>query len=103
MASENIMMAAVAAGGDRQELHELIRVHSQAAAAVVKNEGRPNDLIDRLKTEKAFADVDLESALDARKFVGRAPEQVDEFLQNIVAPIRERYQGRRPSETELTV
>ena len=103
MASENIMMAAVAAGGDRQELHELIRVHSQAAAAVVKNEGRPNDLIERLTTEDAFAGVDLEGTLDARKFVGRAPEQVDEFLQNIVAPIRERYQGRGPSETELTV
>ena len=64
MATENILMAAVAAGGDRQDLHERIRRHSQAAAAVVKQEGGRNDLIDRLAADPAFAKVDLQAALD---------------------------------------
>ncbi len=91
MATENIMMAAVAAGGDRQHLHEQIRQHSQAAGQVVKGEGKENDLMSRLKGDAAFANVDLEAALDVQQFIGRAPEQVDEFLANHVAPIRERY------------
>ena len=91
MASENILMAAVAAGGDRQHLHELIRQHSQAAAHVVKDEGKPNDLMQRLASDQAFASVDLDAALDVNQFVGRAPEQVDEFLAELVDPIRKRY------------
>ena len=58
MATENILMAAVAAGGDRQDLHERIRRHSQAAAAVVKEQGAANDLLERLKADPAFAEVD---------------------------------------------
>ena len=103
MASENILMAAVAAGGDRQALHELIRQHSQAAASVVKGEGQPNDLIQRLKTDAAFAGVDLDGALEARKFVGRAPEQVDQFLREVVAPIRQRYAAGDELSGEVTV
>ncbi|MEO1236651.1 MAG: adenylosuccinate lyase, partial [Planctomycetota bacterium] len=91
MASENLMMAAVQRGGDRQELHEVIRTHSQAAAARVKSEGRPNDLLDRLRGEPAFEGVDLDAALDPSSFVGRAPEQVDAFVAEVVGPIRERY------------
>jgi adenylosuccinate lyase len=91
MATENILMAAVAAGGDRQELHEKIRQHSQAAAVVVKQQGGDNDLIARLKGDKAFAAVNLDDAVDAAKLVGRSPEQVDEFLAEIVAPIRRQY------------
>lgn len=91
MASENLMMAAVQRGGDRQELHEIIRTHSQAAAARVKSEGKPNDLLDRLRDEPAFADVDLEAALDPASFVGRAPQQVDAFVKEIVEPMRQRY------------
>jgi adenylosuccinate lyase len=91
MATENILMAAVAGGGDRQELHERIRQHSQAAAAVVKNEGRPNDLLARLRADPAFATVDLDAAMNPAQFVGRAPQQVDEFLEQVVAPIRQRY------------
>jgi adenylosuccinate lyase len=91
MASENILMAAVAAGGDRQALHERIRQHSQAAAAVVKEQGGENDLMDRLKNDTAFAGVDLEAAVDARSLTGRSAEQVDEFLAEVVEPIRERY------------
>ena len=91
MATENILMAGVAAGGDRQELHERIRRHSQAAAAVVKQEGRPNDLLERLAADEAFAKVNLGQALDPRAFVGRAPEQVDEFLAEVLEPIRRKY------------
>jgi adenylosuccinate lyase len=103
MATENIMMAAVERGGDRQELHERIRQHSQAAAAVVKQEGRPNDLLDRLARDKAFAGVDLAGLADARQFVGRAAEQVDEFLAEVVAPIRERYAASLEGEAEVRV
>ncbi len=91
MATENVLMAAVAAGGDRQELHERIRQHSQAAAARVKLEGQANDLIERLTADPAFAKVDLSAALEPAQFVGRAPQQVDEFVRDVVAPIRQRY------------
>jgi len=87
MATENILMAAVAAGGDRQDLHERIRRHSQAAAAMVKQEGAPNDLLDRLAADPAFAKVDLDATLDPQRFTGRAPEQVDEFLAEVIEPI----------------
>jgi adenylosuccinate lyase len=100
MATEEILMAGVQSGGDRQELHERIRVHSQAAAQQVKEHGRANDLLDRLKTDAAFASVDLGNALDARRFVGRAPEQVDGFIANVVEPIRRQYRdlGNQQSE-----
>lgn len=102
MATENILMAAVAAGGDRQQLHERIRQHSQAAAAVVKGEGKPNDLMDRLRGDDAFAGADLEAAMEPSQFVGRAPEQVDQFIEQVVAPIRERY-GDDGAEATVTV
>jgi adenylosuccinate lyase len=90
MATENILMGAVAAGGDRQELHERIRQHSQAAAAVVKQQGGENDLLARLKNDSSFAGVDVDAAVDASKLVGRSKEQVDEFISDIVQPIRAR-------------
>jgi adenylosuccinate lyase len=91
MATEEILMAGVRAGGDRQDLHERIRVHSQEAARQVKEQGRPNDLLDRLKSDPAFSKVDLTGTLDASRFVGRAPEQVDAFVERIIEPIRRRY------------
>ena len=91
MATEEILMAGVRAGGDRQVLHERIRFHSQEAARRVKDEGEPNDLFDRLKSDPAFASVDLHSALDARQFIGRAPQQVDAFVRDVVEPIRTKY------------
>jgi len=103
MASENVLMAAVAAGGDRQELHELIRRHSLAAAAVVKEQGGRNDLLDRLKADPAFAKVDLAAALDPRAYVGRAPEQVAEFIAEVVAPIRQRYPQSASADAEVKV
>lgn len=91
MATEEILMAGVRVGGDRQELHEAIRRHSQEAARQVKEHGRPNDLIERLQGDPLFASVDLSATLDARRYIGRAPEQVDAFLRDVVEPIRERY------------
>ena len=102
MASENIMMAAVEAGGDRQEIHEQIRQHSQDAAAEVKIHGRENDLIERLANDKAFENVPMEELLDPTSFVGRAPEQVEEFIAEWIKPIEEKY-GQQTFDQELRV
>jgi adenylosuccinate lyase len=91
MATEDLLMEAVKRGGDRQDLHERIRQHSQAAAAVIKNEGRENDLWERLSHDPAFSGIDMKAALDATAFVGRSPEQVDEFLAEQIEPVRRRY------------
>ena len=91
MATENILMAAVKAGGNRQELHEKIRLHSQAAAAQVKKFGRPNDLINRLKADISFNKINFDKVLDPSKYIGRAPQQVDEFIRDVVTPIRKKY------------
>jgi adenylosuccinate lyase len=103
MATENIMMAAVAAGGDRQDLHERIRRHSQVAAAVVKEQGGKNDLLERLTGDSAFAKVDLAAATDPQRYVGRAPQQVDEFLAEVVEPIRRKYAGLAAQMAEVHV
>lgn len=105
MATEEILMAAVRAGGDRQDLHERIRQHSMEAGRQVKEFGRPNDLIDRLKQDEAFSTVDLDSALDARRFIGRAPEQVTQFIAEVIEPVRQKYATELEggSETELRV
>ncbi|HYO26072.1 MAG TPA: adenylosuccinate lyase [Lacipirellulaceae bacterium] len=103
MATENILMAAVAAGGDRQDLHERIRQHSQAAAAEIKQRGRANDLLERLAADAAFRGVDVHAAVDARKLVGRSAEQVDEFIAEVVEPIRRRYAGVTSGEPDLRV
>ena len=103
MATENILMAAVATGGDRQELHERIRRHSQAAAAVVKEQGGANDLLERLAGDEAFAGVDLDAALEPSQFIGRAPQQVDEFIAEVVDPIRAKYPAALDSEGEVSV
>jgi adenylosuccinate lyase len=103
MASENILMAAAASGGDRQDLHERMRRHSQAAAAMVKEQGGQNDLLKRLAADPAFAKVDLASVLEPAKFVGRAPQQVDEFLSEVIAPIRAKYASAPASAAEVRV
>ncbi len=91
MATENILMAAVEAGGDRQELHERIRQHSHAAARQVNEMGEPNDLLDRLANDPAFSGLDLTDLMDGSRFVGRAPQQVDQFLREVIQPLREKY------------
>jgi len=103
MATENILMAGVQAGGDRQVLHEKIRVHSQAAAQQVKQEGKPNDLLDRLRGDESFANLDFEALLDPATFTGRAPQQVDAFLESEVAPVRQRYADALGEGGELQV
>jgi adenylosuccinate lyase len=103
MATENILMAAVAAGGDRQDLHERIRRHSHAAAAVVKNEGGKNDLLERIAADPAFAKVDLKAVTDPHAFVGRAHQQVDEFIAEVVAPIRQRYASSLKQTAEVKI
>jgi adenylosuccinate lyase len=103
MATENILMAAVKAGGNRQELHEKIRLHSQAAAAQVKKLGRPNDLVGRLRADVAFAKIDFEKILDPQSYIGRAPQQVDEFIGAVLAPIRRRYRKELNKKVELNV
>jgi len=103
MATENLLMAAVKAGCDRQELHEKIRLHSQAAAAQVKTFGKPNDLIGRLRTDVAFAEIDFEKVLDPQAYIGRAPQQVDEFVRAVVAPVRKRYARELGRKVELNV
>ncbi len=108
MATEEILMAATTgrgrkAAGDRQELHERIRQHSMAAAREVKEHGRRNDLMRRLMNDPAFKGVDLEGALDARRFVGLAPRQVDAFLKDVVAPILQRHRSVRRKKVSLSV
>ncbi|NIP23877.1 MAG: adenylosuccinate lyase [Phycisphaerae bacterium] len=103
MATENILMAGVKAGGNRQELHEKIRLHSHAAAAQVKQLGRPNDLINRLKADIAFRKVDFEKVLNPKNYIGRAPQQVDEFIKTIVEPVRRKYRRHLNRKVELKV
>ena len=91
MATENLMMAAVQLGGDRQDLHEAIRTHSLAASARIKQGDGVNDLESRLANDPAFRGVDFAAVLDPHQFVGRSPEQVDAFLTGEVEPIRRRY------------
>lgn len=89
MATENIMMDAVKAGGDRQELHEAIREHSMEAGRQVKMEGKENDLLERIKNDPRFniTDEQLETILDPSRYVGRAPAQTEEFFAEYIDPI----------------
>jgi adenylosuccinate lyase len=103
MATEEVLMAGVAAGGDRQALHEQIRQHSVEAAKLVKAEGKDNDLMDRLRADPAFSDVDLGSVLEPSRYVGRAPQQVEEFVRTVVMPIRQRYPAASSQSAELKV
>ena len=104
MATENIMMKSVKKGGNRQELHERLRTHSHAAAAKVKLEGGANDLIDRIAADDAFplTREEIEAELDPSLYIGRSASQVDEFLENIVAPVLARlYGGEVKSELKV--
>jgi adenylosuccinate lyase len=103
MATENILMDGVKAGGDRQELHERIRRHSQEAAKQVKQEGKPNDLLTRLKNDDAFAGADLSHSLNPMLYVGRSVQQVDEFVKHTIDPIRQRYTGKLQRKVQLKV
>ena len=101
MATENILMACVKLGGDRQAYHEHIRAHAQAAGLRVKQEGQENDLLERLKADKHFwstarggpltAELDWEGVLDPMKYVGRSVEQTERFVAEVIEPLREQY------------
>ncbi|HRU05756.1 MAG TPA: adenylosuccinate lyase [Candidatus Brocadiia bacterium] len=105
MATEPILMAAVAAGGDRQELHERIRVHSMAVSQALYEGGGVNDLLDRIAADPGFAAVKskMGELSDPRRFVGRAPEQVDEFLAEVVGPLLEQYAADLGAGADLRV
>ena len=105
MATEELIVRAVRAGGDRQVAHERIRQHSIEAARALKNGAPRNDMLDRLAADTAFkvSLSDLEAAIDPRRFVGRAPEQVDEFLNEVVTPLLERGNARAAEREEVRV
>ena len=100
------MMDAVKKGGDRQELHERIRQLSIEAGHTVKDEGKPNDLIDRIAAEPMFGLTreEIEVHLEPKAYIGRCPEQVDEFLAGYVDPVLKRYASAlEQQDTALTV
>jgi len=105
MATENILMECVRRGGDRQELHEVIRQHSHAAAAQVKEHGLENDLLERLATDPAIgmSREEIDSLLDLNAFVGRAPQQVDEFIANDVKAVLDRNRARLGAASDVRV
>ena len=103
MATEEVLMAAVQRGGDRQALHERLRQHSQAAADQVKQHGAPNDLIQRLQNDASFGGILWENVLDPDRFIGRAPQQVEAFIRDVIAPIRARYAGKLGHNPQLSV
>lgn len=104
MATENVMMAAVQTGADRQHVHHLVKMHSHAVTERIKQGvGVSTELFDLLKAEPAFTKVDFDAVLVPRNFVGRAPEQVAEFIESEVNPIRNRYAGKLGQKAELHV
>ena len=106
MASENIMMDAVKRGGNRQELHERIRVHSLEAGKNIKDRGEANNLIDLIAADPLFgmSREELTAHLEPGRYIGRCPEQVTEFLRDTVSPVLEHYAyALRDTITELKV
>ena len=105
MATENIMMDAAKRGADRQELHERIRVHSMAAARVVKEEGGENDLLERIAGDPIFGVTlsELSELVKPEKYVGRAPRQTEEFLAEVIKPVLEKYSFVKEETPEIKV
>ncbi len=103
MATESILMEGVRVGGDRQELHEAIRVHSHAAGAVVKQEALPNDLLQRLKEDKVFQGLNIDELAKPENFVGRAVQQVHEFYEEVIVPIKRKVETNQNLSVEISV
>lgn len=105
MATENIMMDAVKAGGDRQELHEKIRQHSMAAGRKIKEEGEANDLVDRIAADPAFGmnREQITALMEPKNFTGCAEEQTERFLTDEVSPVLEKYKDRLGLEADINV
>ncbi len=105
MATETLLMQGVLAGGDRQQLHERIRIHSLESAKRVKEQGLDNDLIERIRADKSFAQIKdkIDGIMDASNFIGRAPEQVSEYLEGEVYPIIKKYYKKPVRQSEILV
>jgi adenylosuccinate lyase len=105
MATEELIVRAVRTGGDRQEAHERIRQYSIASARAIKDGAAHNDLLDRIAADSAFGITrdELEGAMDPNRFVGRAPEQVDEFLAEVVEPLLAETSVDEPAHEEVRV
>lgn len=105
MASENILMDAVKNGGDRQELHELIREHSMEAGANVKQKGLENNLLELIAEDPAFelTEAELKEALDPKKYIGRSREQVEKYLENVVRPVLSANKEALGAKAEINV
>jgi adenylosuccinate lyase len=105
MATENILMEAVKKGGDRQELHEKIREHSMEAGSRVKDEGLNNDLLERIAADSTFGLTldDIKDLLKPEDYIGRAPEQTQEFIEEYIMPVFKRYRDDIVGEVELRV
>ena len=109
MATENIIMKLVSKGGNRQEAHEEIRVLSHQASAVVKQEGKPNDLITRIKQSSYFAAIhgEIDEMLDPKLFIGRCPEQVEKYcgeggeVQTALRPYKKYIDGSKSVELNV--
>lgn len=105
MATENIMMSAVKKGGDRQQLHEKLRVHALAAAKRVKEEGLENDMIDRICADPAFhiTKEEIAGVLKPIHYVGRSVEQTEEFIRDVIGPILEKNKEVLGEKVQLSV
>ena len=105
MATENIMMDAVKAGGDRQELHEKIRRLSMEAGRSIKEEGKENDLLERIAADPAFKlpPEALKKTLEPKRYIGRSGEQVEEYLREVVDPVLKEYQAVLGEKAEIQV
>jgi len=105
MATESLIVRAVQVGGDRQAAHEIIRVHSIAAARAMKDEGKPNDMLERLAADPKWPvkGAELHTSLDPARFIGRAAHQVDDFLAEVVAPILVAAGEKGPAREEVRV
>ncbi len=103
LVTEDLMLEAAESGGDRQALHERIRRHAREATAAHKLQGRPLDLLDRLRQDPMFASVDVMKLLDPSRYVGRAPQQVSEFLRSAIGPLERKYKSVPSLKSDLTV
>ncbi|MCD7859563.1 MAG: adenylosuccinate lyase [Firmicutes bacterium] len=103
MATENILMESVKRGGDRQQLHEILRVHSHAAARRVKTEGGENDLLERIAADDRIplTREEIDAQVDPRRYIGRCVSQVEEFLAEVIRPILEKYPAAQNAELNV--
>jgi adenylosuccinate lyase len=105
MATENVILEMVKSGGNRQECHEKIRVLSQEAAEQVKRYGKDNDLIQRIKNNEYFKPIKekVDSLMDPKTFIGRAPNQVLDFIRDEVEPVLEPYKEHLEGTAQLNI